>query len=564
MKRVKQTACVLLWSTGALAFLFCLGSLHLFASGLDRLTRDLQLDTAPEASLVYDRHGNLVFSFASEDRTNVPLDRVSPAMISAVLAAEDRNFFRHAGMDVVGLARAAWVDLKAQAVKQGGSTITQQLIRNVLLSPDRNLERKVKEALLALRVERRFKKEEILEAYLNRIYFGSGHYGIEAAARGYFGKAAAALTVSESAMLAGIIPCPSVCSPRISPNVAKTRRDIVLEAMRKGGVIAAEAYTEAASATLALAPERHDPYTTPHHESVAHHSDGATGLYFLEAVRRQVMDQFGVADVLEGGLRIYTTLDMTLQEYAEEAVATRLSQIDRSRRLQGALVAIDPRTGEVLALVGGRDFHTSPFNRAMQAKRQPGSAFKPLLFAAAIEQGYTPSSLVTGIDVPIQTRQGAWLPSGEHEAASYTLRQALTVSSNRAAVRVMQMVGITTTQTYARRLGIRSPLPAVPSLALGTGEVTLLDLTSAYGAFANGGVIAPHTLITHIADRSGAIIWQSSIEGRPHRAIREGTAYLMSSMLADVMNRGTGAHARSEGFRRPAAGKTGTTDDYAD
>ncbi len=564
MNSLPQFARYALWSAGTLSFLFCLGSLHLFTSGLDRLTLDLQLDTAPQASLIYDRHGNLVFSFASEDRTNVPLDQVSPTMISAVVAAEDRNFFRHGGMDLVGVARAAWVDLKARAVKQGGSTITQQLIRNVLLSPDRNLERKVTEALLALRVERRFNKEEILEAYLNRIYLGDGHYGVEAAARGYFRKSAATLTLAESALLAGIIPCPSVCNPRTSPNVARARRDIVLKAMRDRGVIAEQAYAEAAATTAALAPERHDPYATPHHESVAHHSDGATGLYFLEAVRRQVMDQFGAEHVLEDGLRIYTTLDTTLQQFAEEAVTTRLSQLDKSGRLQGALVAIDPHTGEVLALVGGRDFHTSPFNRAMQSKRQPGSAFKPLLFAAAIEQGYTPSSLLTGIDTPIQTLQGAWLPSGEHEAVSYTLRQALTVSSNRAAVRVMQMVGISTTQTYARRLGISSPLPAVPSLALGTGEVTLLDLTSAYGAFANSGIIAPHSLITRIEDRSGAVIWQSSTDRHPRRAIREGTAYLMSSMLADAMNRGTGTRARAEGFKRPAAGKTGTTDDYGD
>ena len=224
------------------------------------------------------------------------------------------------------------------------------------------------------------------------------------------------------------------------------------------------------------------------------------------------MQQFGADDVLKGGLRIYTTIDMTLQRHAEEAIAARLSQLDKTNNLEAALVAIDPRTGEVLAMVGGRDFHTSSFNRAMQAKRQPGSAFKPLLFAAALEQGYMPSSQVTGMDTPIHTAQGDWLPSGEHEAASYTLRQALTVSSNRAAARVMQLVGITTTQTYARRLGISSPLPAVPSLALGTGEVTLLDLTSAYGAFANSGIIAPHTLITRIEDRNGNIIWQSSLD----------------------------------------------------
>ena len=564
MERVRQFGRYFIWCVAAATLVFCLGSLHLFASGLDQLTRDMQLDSAPEASLVYDRHNNLVFSFASEDRTNVPLDRVSRTMVSAVLTAEDRYFYQHAGMDVIGLARAAWVDLKARAVKQGGSTITQQLIRHVALTTDRNIQRKIKEALLALRVERRFDKKHILEAYLNRIYLGNGHYGVEAAARGYFAKPASELNSAESALLAGIIPCPSVCSPRTSPNVAKVAARYRAESdarerrhhrrrLRRRDRLADRARGRA-------------PRSLCRHASCANvaHGADATGLHFLEGVRRQVMQQFGADDVLKGGLRIYTTIDMTLQRHAEEAIAARLSQLDKTNNLEAALVAIDPRTGEVLAMVGGRDFHTSSFNRAMQAKRQPGSAFKPLLFAAAIEQGYTPSSQVTGMDTPIHTAQGDWLPSGEHEAASYTLRQALTVSSNRAAARVMQLVGITTTQTYARRLGISSPLPAVPSLALGTGEVTLLDLTSAYGAFANSGIIAPHTLITRIEDRNGNIIWQSSLDHHPYRAVRPGTAYLMSSMMADVMNRGTGSRARTEGFKLPAAGKTGTTDDYGD
>jgi len=563
MKQLKQFGRYFIWCVAAATLVVCLGSLHLFANELDQLTRDMKLDSAPEASLVYDRHNNLVFYFATEDRTNVPLDRISHSMVSAVLTAEDRHFFQHAGMDIIGLARAAWVDLKARAVKQGGSTITQQLIRQVALTTDRNIQRKIKEALLALRVERRFDKKKILEAYLNRIYLGNGHYGIEAAARGYFAKPSSELNSAESALLAGIIRCPSVCSPRTSPNVARSRRDTVLKAMRENGSITEHEYAVAVASPLALAAERHDPYTVKHHANVAHGSD-ATGLHFLEGVRREVMQRFGADGVLKGGLRIYTTIDMTMQRHAEEAIAARLSQIDKTNKLEAALVAIDPRTGQVLALVGGRDFHASSFNRAMQAKRQPGSAFKPLMFAAAIEQGYTPGSQVTGMDTPIHTAQGDWLPSGEHEATSYTLRQALTVSSNRAAARVMQLVGIPTTQTYARRLGISSSLPAVPSLALGTGEVTLLDLTSAYGAFANSGIIAPHTLITRIEDRNGNLIWQSSLDHHPYRAVRAGTAYLMSSMMADVMNRGTASRARTEGFKLPAAGKTGTTDDYGD
>ncbi len=568
MKTVTKTQFVryALGTAAGLTLIFCLGSLQIFASGLNRVSRELNLDTAPQASLVFDRNGHVVFSFASEDRTNVTLDHMSPAMVSAVVAAEDRYFFKHAGLDAFGLARAAWVDLRAGARKQGGSTITQQLVRLVALTRDRTLDRKIREALLALRVDRRFDKHRILEAYLNRIYLGDGHYGVEAAARGYFGKPASDLTPSEAATLAGLIKCPSTCSPRVAPAVAKAHRDIVLKNMMTMGALSVQDYNRALASTIALVDERHDGYAQGHLDA-SHLTklDGdACALYFMETVRRQVMEQYGAADVLRGGLRIYTTIDMKLQKQAEDAIHTRLDQLDKTGQLEGALVALDPQTGEVLALVGGRDFHQSPFNRATQAKRQPGSAFKPLLFAAAIEQGYSPSSLISGLDTPIATAQGAWLPSGEHEAASYTLRRALTVSSNRAAVRLMQMVGITTTQSYARRLGITSPMPTVPSLALGTAEVSLADLTSAYGAFANSGIVAPHTLITRIEDRNGQLIWQSGETHRPYRAVRPGTAYLMSSMMSDVMNRGTGTRARTEGFKLPAAGKTGTTDDYGD
>ena len=354
------------------------------------------------------------------------------------------------------------------------------------LTRNRTLDRKVKEALLALRIDRRFPKRQILEAYLNRIYLGDGHYGVEAAARGYFGKTAADLTAPEAALLAGLIKCPSACSPRIAPAAAKARRDTVLAEMREVGNLTQEEYAQAVDAPVALIPERYDPYDRTHLAMAAGgESDGGQpcSLYFVEAVRREVFSQFGAVDVLRGGLRIYTTIDMNLQRQAEAAIADRLQQIDPVKkngtlsslvgRLEGALVALDPRTGEVLALVGGRDFHESQFNRATQAQRQPGSAFKPLLFAAAIEQGYAPSSLVTDLDTPINTAQGPWLPSGEHENGSYTLRQALTVSSNRAAVRLMQLVGISMTQNYARRLGISSPLPSVPSLAIGTAARSL-------------------------------------------------------------------------------------------
>ena len=538
--------------------------MQMLASGLNRVSQDMELDSAPQASLVFDRNNHLIFSFAAEDRTSVSLDQVSKPMVSAVLAAEDHNFFRHFGVDLVGVARAAFVNLKQGGVKEGGSTITQQLVRAVALTRDRTLERKIREALLALRVERRFQKAKILEAYLNDIYFGDGHYGVETAARGYFGKSASDLAPAEAALLAGVIRCPSTCSPRVAPALATHRRDTVLAEMHQERTLTDQEYATAVAAPITLVADRRDLNMAAPPAAVAASGDQAEAFYFIETVRRQVLSQFGEVALLRGGLRIHTTIDMAMQKAAEDAMAARFRQINPGGGLEGALVAIDPRNGEVLAMVGGRNFRQSPFNRVTQAKRQPGSAFKPLLFAAAIEQGYAPGSLLTDLDKPINTAQGDWLPSGEHEADRYTLRQALTVSSNRAAVHLMQLIGTSTTQTYARRLGITSPLPDVPSLAIGTADVSLVDLTSAYGAFANDGMLAPHTLITQIEDRTGQSIWDNADSQRPYRAVRPGTAFLMSSMLADVINRGTGTRARAEGFKLPAAGKTGTTDDYGD
>ena len=544
---------------------YCLLSLQGYASSLDKTAKDLALDTGPQASLVFDRSGQLVFSFASEERTDVLLDSLSPNVIAAVLTSEDRHFYRHVGLDAVRMGGAALVNAKSGRIVQGGSTITQQLVRLLALTRERTYSRKWREALLALRIERRFTKPQILEAYLNRIYLGDGYFGIETASRGYFGKHSSSLSTSEAALLAGLIKCPSSCSPRLEPERARARRNIVLRAMADTGVLTKQEYDAAVGTPMLVAVRRHNSFGSNQEEDPTR----ACALYFIEAVRRQLVSQFGEDQVLRGGLRVYTTLDMRLQKSAEDAITRRLEELDpdakaaaNASRLEAGLVAIDPHTGEMLALVGGRDFHRSSFNRAIQAQRQAGSAFKPLLYAAALEQGYAPSSLITNLDTPIPSGSGPWLPQGEHEAESYTLRQALTVSSNRAAARLMQLVGISTTQSYARRLGISSPLPSVPSLALGSADVSLLDLTSAYGAFANDGVVAPHILIRRVEDRSGEVLWQENRQ--PYRAVHPGTAYLMSTMLADVMDRGTGTGARAAGFRLAAAGKTGTTDDYSD
>jgi penicillin-binding protein 1A len=305
---------------------------------------------------------------------------------------------------------------------------------------------------------------------------------------------------------------------------------------------------------IAVKPRRANGLTGHRHDDST-----ACGLYYFEEVRQQLVSMFGEDQVLEGGLRVYTTYDPAAQLAAERAIRVRLAQLGKPA-LQGALVAMEPRTGHVIALVGGRDFHSSSFNRVTQAHRQPGSAFKPFVFAAAIERGWAPGSMLTALDAPIG--DGSWMPGGGHEAETYSLRRALTVSSNRAAAQLMQQVGLSSTLYTARRMGIESELPAVPSLALGTGEVTLMEMTSAYGAFANEGVWTRPAMITRVEDQSGAVIWTAPFDQR--RALSTGAAYLMNSMLADVVNQGTGWRARQLGFSLPAAGKTGTSDDYAD
>ena len=526
---------------------------------LDTATQLAEIAPRPQSTIVFDRHGRPAFSYFIEQRIDVPLARVSTAMIQAILAVEDKRFFSHRGLDPVRIAAAAWRNVRAGRVVEGGSTLTQQLARASQLSRRRTLERKLREAMIASRLEQRYSKEQILEAYLNTVYFGEGYYGVEAAARGYFGKPASALDPAEAALLAALVRAPSHDAPGISPERGRRRRNLVLRLMHDQQRISADELRRASGA----------PMPSASHQASA----GATilagnqqGLYFQEELRRQLVAAFGNDRVLRGGLRVYSTYDPDLQKAAEDAIATRVAQIRKRRpaakELQGSLVSIDPATGDVLALVGGRDFQETSFNRVTQARRQAGSAFKPILYAAALERGYAPGTLLTALDVPIGEPGADWLPAGDHERAEYTLRRALTVSSNRAAAQLLQQVGTSTAIYYARRLGVESPLPMVPSLALGTGEVTLLELTGAYTAFANRGTSSIPRLFTRVEDQSGITIVFN--DERHTRAIAEGTAYMMSSMLSDVITSGSGAGVRAAGFRLPAGGKTGTTDDYAD
>ena len=488
------------------------------AAELDRARGLAELAPRPQATIVYDRAGNPAFSFFSEQRIDVPLERVSPHMIAAILAIEDRRFFSHHGVDPIRVIGAAVRNLRAGRIREGASTVTQQLARAAQLTPVRTYERKIREIMIAARLEERYTKQQILQAYLNTVYFGEGYYGVEAASQGYFRKPAADLQPQEAALLAALVRSPSIDAPCKAPKRALNRRNLVLALMRDQGQLTDQQFRDAS--TAALPEATHQRGLSGLTAAVDEASAQPVGLYFQEEVRRQLVDLFGDERVLRGGLRVYSTYDPKLQREAEHAVSTRIAQIvkvrPRAKDLQGSFVAMDPVSGDVLALVGGRDFGASSFNRATQARRQAGSAFKPIIFAAALERGYAPGTLLRDLDVPIEAAEGEWLPSGEHELGEYTLRRALKVSSNRAAAQLMRQVGVGTAVYYAHRMGITSELPPVPSLALGTGEVTLLELTASYTAFANEGMVAAPRLITRVEDaREPESTTPPSVASRP-------------------------------------------------
>jgi penicillin-binding protein 1A len=518
-----------------------------------------------QATAVFDDKDQLAFTIFKEQRIEVPLDQVSPNLIRAIVAIEDQRFYEHHGIDVPRILSAIVADVRHRRAAQGGSTITQQLARQSFLTPDKTLRRKLQEAALAVRIERQYSKRQILELYLNKVYFGDGLHGVEAAARGYFGKHASELSIPEAALIAGLVKSPSSYAPTVSLERATSRRNIVLQAMLDTGTIDRATWQSARASKVVL----HDTLR----EAETH------GLYFKEQVRRELVDRFGWQRVYQGGLRVYATIDMPMQIAADAIVDESLKNLEERRAalpskrraavvgeqpepLQAALVALEPESGYVRAMVGGRDFYESRFNRAVQAHRQPGSAFKPFVYAAALENGYTPATIIDRLNDPIATIQGAWTPEDEHSAAdSMSLRAALRMSSNRAAVRLLQEVGIPRAVRYAKNMGV-GDVPSVPSLALGSGEVTLQSMAAAYAAFAHDGLVPTPILIRRVEDQSGHVLYEAKEESS--RALQESTAFLMSTMLADVVNAGTGSRARRLGFTLPAAGKTGTTNDFND
>ncbi len=533
---------------------------------------------------VYARDGRVMHEFFRENRIVVRVAELGESRIlDAVLAAEDQRFYQHWGVDVVGIGRATITNIRAGKVVQGASTITQQLARNLFLTPEVSLTRKVKEALLALRIEQTFSKNRILELYLNQIYLGHGSYGVEAAALDFFGKHASELNLQESALIAGIVQSPNGYSPRRHPDLALRRRSIVLNMMVMYGVITKEEATSADTTALAILDRE---------ETLA------SGAYFIEHVRRDVIARYGAEALYSGGLSVYTTMDIDLQQVAETQLEERMSRLEIeydfpiTRQgefyldtlgfipyIQAALLATDVRTGGILAMVGGRDFADSPFNRATQAPRQPGSGFKPFLYTAAIDNGFSPADtildaplLVPSAGPPIKFGDAApdyqeptdwWPVNYDHEfSGEVRLRYALKKSINLVAVRLGLLVGPGKVADYASRMGISTPLAPLPSLVLGSREVTLIDMVTAYGVLANQGVKLEPYAIERVEDRSGRILEQHT--GMSRMVVPPETAYIVTNMMESVLSSGTGWAARARGFQHPAAGKTGTTNDCAD
>jgi penicillin-binding protein 1A len=562
------------WRRGLLIGLLAVGGLGVLTLGafafyvLTILPRSLPSVAALEnyepiqGTKVFDENDELLIELHAERRIFVPLAQVPRTLRDAVLATEDTRFYSHFGVDPMGVARAVYQNFRRGRVVEGGSTITQQLAKVLFLTPDKSLSRKLKEAVLALELERRYTKDRILELYLNNIYFGHGAFGVEAAARTYFGKGVSELSLSEAALLAGLPKAPTTYSPFERADAAKRRRAVVLGRMADiGAVKAAEVPALAGAALGVVPPERRR----------------ASGQYYLEHVQQVLEQEYGADIVFKGGLNVYTALSPAMQLQAERAVreglraleARRLKEVEKSgsevavERPEGALLALEPQTGYIKAMVGGYDFARSEFNRAVNARRQPGSAFKTFVYIAALESGLTPATIVEDAAVEYPTGPGGrvWKPDNHDRKfrGAMTIQLAVEESVNVVAIKVQDRIGVRRTVDVARRLGVESPLQPNLSLALGTSDLTLLEITSAYGVLANGGALVKPNAIRYVLDAQGKLLLENIPE--PRQAIAPETAYVMTHMLRGTVERGTGVAARA--IRRPAAAKTGSTNDYS-
>ena len=531
---------------------------------------DLREYRPPEATRVFASDGSVIADLSPQRRIVLGLEEIPPVLREGMIAVEDRRFWEHSGVDFRSFGRAMWRNVRSLGIREGFSTITMQLARTVF--PERlpmgdKIGRKACEVYLARRIEGELGKRQILALYLNQIYLGAGLYGVEAASQGYFGRSAEELEPEQAALLVALVKSPEGYNPRKHPTRAVARRNIALEVMANAGVLDRRTADAARRRPLGLAPPPEAAGPAP---------------YFVAAVRSALRERFG-SDADVRGLRVYTGLDPELQKLSAEALVDQIRRVEGGSYgryshpqgasaedpdaavLQGMVVSMDPYTGAVKALVGGRDFAHSQFDRALQAKRQPGSAFKPIVYAAALESGLPATArLETGPVAVDAAGSATWRP-GDHVADSVetlSVRSALALSSNNAAVRVGRWVGEERVAAMGRRLGLTTPIPPFPSIHLGAAEVVPAELVAAFAAFGNGGYQVTPTLFTRVEDGDGRLLW----EARPPRrqVLDSGVAFLTLTLLEEVVNTGTASVVRSNGFWLPAAGKTGTTNDNKD
>ena len=570
--------------------------LSIIAGGkfLEKMIEDLpsisQLEnyTPNLTTKIYDKDNNLIAELFTERRMLVPINEIPIDLQNAFIAIEDNDFFMHWGVSTKGIMRALSRIVLKRRVTEGGSTITQQLAKTIFLTPERTIIRKIKEVLLTIQLEKDYSKDEILQFYINQIYFGSGAYGAQAAARVYFNKNVQDLNLAECATLAAIPKSPNYYNPFRNAQASMTRRNLVLSRMKALGYITQEQEEEALLVELPVKDEN---------------AKQESGHYFVEFLRIMLEPKYGTNVLFKAGLSIYTTLDMQAQTAAEKEMEEALAAFDEKKapvfekegrepvKVQGGLIAMDIKTGAIRAMVGGRDFKETQFNRAIQAKRQPGSAFKPFVYLAAIESGLTAATLledeplvfvrnpadwelvsrdITELEniaevVPeadlIDTEK-IWVPSNYSKKfrGPVTLRTALALSINTCAIETIMRVTPKKVIQAARKLGITTPLTNSLSLALGSSDVTLQEMVAAYSTFASGGVKTRPYVITKITDKDGRILEQNIPQQQ--EVLSPQTCYIMTNMLKSVVERGSGWYAKNLG--RPCAGKTGTTNDFGD
>jgi penicillin-binding protein 1A len=533
-----------------------IGSVFTLLDDLPQI-RDLQNFRPHGVTRIYSADGYLLSEIFKENRNPVPIEEIPAYLKQAILTTEDRKFYSHNGVDLKGIMRALLRDIQARKFVEGASTITQQLAKTLFLTPQKTLLRKIREAFLALQLERRYTKDEILELYLNMVYFGSGAYGVASAAQVFFGKTLPELDLAECALIAAMPKAPSRFSPLVNPLLAERRRNIVLKQMLSEELIEPSLYRQALARPLILNPDRLKLLEAP---------------YFVELIKKQSIEILGVNRIYKGGLNIYTTLSWSLQKAAEKAVTDGLDHIARRMHaknlpasdLQAALTCVDNQTGGILAMIGGKDFSSSAFNRAVDAHRQPGSAFKPLIYALAIENGLEQNHMLLDAPIVFSSAEGKsdWKP--ENFSHTYqgemTLRYALAQSKNIPTIRLLQTLGPTSMVDFGYTMGIKTNLAPNLSLALGSSETRLIDLVAAYAVFPNQGHYTEPFGIVEINDQNGRLIWRQRKQKRV--VLAPSTAAIMTDMLQAVVKEGTGTRARALG--KPVAGKTGTTNEFRD